>query len=396
MQDAASQSYSSEPTDERLLHDFVSRGDAGAFAAIVRRHGGLVAGVCRRVLGREQDVEDAFQATFLVLLRKAPSLSRPNLLGGWLYGVAYRIAGKLRSANVRRRAREAPIADLPPLEAIDEPSWYTSARHRTGEVAMVDLPAPDASDEVGWRDLQPVFDDELRRLPDRYRMPLVLFYLEGKTAGEVAAALGRSRGTVLSQLARAREKLRIRLSRRKLTLSVGLLMSVLGSAAACHAAVPDRLVDLGMRTLPGDGAGVSGQARMLAGQVLREMFRRKLWTIGTLLFATLLAARVDYLAYVALSAPPVAVCRAGATFDADGFPLFPACRRTGSGLSSSEPEVILASTSGSSATDALPVPFQVTTNKNLGLSANGLPESAVYAADLTVRSVADTGSRSRH
>jgi hypothetical protein len=261
---------------------------------------------------------------------------------------------------------------------------------------MADLPAPDASDDVGWRDLQPVFDDELRRLPDRYRMPLVLFYLEGKTAGEVAAALGRSRGTVLSQLARAREKLRIRLSRRKLALSVGLLVSVLGNAAACHAAVPDRLLDLGMRTLPGAGAGVSAQARMLAGQVLREMLRRKLWTIGTLLFATVVAARVDYLAYVALNAPPVAVCQVGATFDADGVALFPACRRTGSALTPSEPELILASTSGASATDALPVPFQVTNHKNLGISANGLPESAVYAADLTDRSVADTRSRSRH
>src|SRR5262249_5151732 len=159
---------------------------------------------------------------------------------------------------------------------------------------------------------------------DRYRMPLVLFYLEGKTAGEVAAALGRSRGTVLSQLARAREKLRIRLSRRKLALSVGLLVSVLGSAATCDAAVPERLVDLGMQTLPADGASVSAQARALARQVLREMFRRKLWTIGTLFFAVLLAARVDYLAYVALHAPPVAVAQVGAMFDADGLPLFPA------------------------------------------------------------------------
>jgi RNA polymerase sigma factor (sigma-70 family) len=150
----AGPSSQSEPTDERLLRAYVASQDAGAFAAIVRRHGGLVSGVCRRVLGREQDVEDAFQATFLVLMRKAPSLGRPNLLGNWLYGVAYRIASKIRSANIRQRTREAP---------------------------MIDLPAPEAHDETSWRDLRPALDDELRRLPERYRMPIVLFYLEGKS-----------------------------------------------------------------------------------------------------------------------------------------------------------------------------------------------------------------------
>src|SRR5271168_3314957 len=166
MQDVAGPSSQSEPTDERLLRDYVASQDAGAFAAIVRRHGGVVSGVCRRVLGREQDVEDAFQATFLVLVRKAPSLTRPNLLGNWLYGVAYRTASKIRTANIRQRTREAP---------------------------MVDLPAPDANDDTTWRDLRPVLDDELQRLPQRYRTPIVLFYLESKSAEEVAAALGRPR-----------------------------------------------------------------------------------------------------------------------------------------------------------------------------------------------------------
>src|ERR1700732_681552 len=155
MQDVAGPESQSEPTDERLLRDYVASRDAGAFAAIMRRHGGLVSGVCRRVLGREQDVEDGFQAPFLVLLRKAPSLGRPNLLGNWLYGVAYRIASKIRSANIRQRTREAP---------------------------MVDLPAPDANNDASWRDLRPVLDDELRHLPQRYQRPIVLFYLEGKTA----------------------------------------------------------------------------------------------------------------------------------------------------------------------------------------------------------------------
>jgi RNA polymerase sigma factor (sigma-70 family) len=280
MQEVAGPSSQSEQTDERLLRELVASQDAGAFAAIMRRHGGMVSGVCRRVLGREQDVEDAFQATFIVLLRKAHSLNRPNLLGNWLYGVAYRISSKIRSANIRQRAREAP---------------------------MVDLPAPEADDDASWRDLRPVFDDELRRLPQRYRRPIVLFYLEGKSAEEVATALGLPRGTVLSQLARARERLRMRLSRRNLALGVGVFASLLERMASPDAAVPDRLLDLGMQTLPASGAGVSVHAQLLAQQVLSETLRRSLWTIGSPLFAALLAPCVGFLSYNAVRVPPVAV-----------------------------------------------------------------------------------------
>ncbi len=297
MQDVASSSSQSEPTDERLLCDYVASHDAGAFAAIVRRHGGMVSGVCRRILGREQDVEDAFQATFLVLMRKAPSLTRPNLLGNWLYGVAYRISSKIRSANNRQRTREAP---------------------------MVDLPAPEANDDASWRDLRPVFDDELRRLPERYRRPIVLFYLEGKSAAEVATALCLPRGTVLSQLARAREQLRVRLSRRNLALSVGVLASLLERTASSHAAVPDGLLDLGLQSLPGSGPAVSAQARLLTQQVLKDMLRPRLWTIGSLLSGALLAAGVGFLSYGAVRVPPVAVTppavvQAVAKSDLDGL-----------------------------------------------------------------------------
>jgi RNA polymerase sigma factor (sigma-70 family) len=292
MQDVAGPSRPREPTDEHLLSDYVARQDAAAFAAIVRRYGGLVSGVCRRVLGREQDVEDAFQATFLVLVRKASSLSRPNLLGNWLYGVAYRIASKIRCTNMRQRSREAP---------------------------MVDLPAPDAQDDASWRDLRPILDDELRRLPERYRRPIVLFYLEGKSAEEVATALGRPRGTVLSQLARAREQLRLRLSRRHLTLSVGILASLLERTASSDAAVPDRLIDLGMQTLPGGGAGVSAPVRRLAQQILRDMLRRKLWMIASLLLAVLLASWVTFLGYGALDALPERVAPAEARSDRDAL-----------------------------------------------------------------------------
>jgi len=298
MQNVAGSTSQSELTDERLLCDYVASRDAGAFAAIMRRHGGMVAAVCRRMLWREQDVEDAFQATFLVLLRKAPSLSRPKLVGNWLYGVAYRIASKMRQANIRQRMREAP---------------------------MVDPPAPDASEETSWRDLRPVLDDELRRLPERYRRPIVLFYLEGKSAEEVAAALGRPRGTVLSQLARARERLRVRLAGRDLALSAGVLASLLERTAPSDAAVPVRLLDWGMQAQAsslaagGAEAGLSVQARLLAQQVLKEMLRQRLWTIGSLLLAALLALWMGILSYGAFRAQPVAVVQADPKSDLDGL-----------------------------------------------------------------------------
>jgi RNA polymerase sigma factor (sigma-70 family) len=295
MQNVAVPSSQGEPTDERLLRDYVAGRDGGAFASIMRRHGGMVFAVCRRVLGRQQDAEDAFQATFLVLMRKAPSLRRPQLLGNWLYGVAYRVASKIRHANSQQRTREAP---------------------------MVDLPAPEAKDEVTWHDLRPVLDDELQRLPQRYRGPFVLFYLEGKSAEEVAAALGRPRGTILSQLARARERLRVRLACRNLALSAAALASLLGCAAASDAAVPDRLLDWGMRadawlTAGGAPAGASAQARLLARQVLKEMLRRRLWAVGSLLLAVLLALAVGVLGYAAIHTPPAAVVQTDPRPDRD-------------------------------------------------------------------------------
>ena len=185
---------------------------------------------------------------------------------------------------------------------------------------MVDLPTPDANDDAqAAANLRPVLDDELQRLPQRYRTPMVLFYLEGKSAEEVATALGRPRGTVLSQLARARERLHVRLSRRNLALSIGVFASLLEHTASADAAVPDRLLDLGMQTLPAGEAGVSAQARLLARQVLKEMLRRRLWTIGSLLFAALLVTRMGCLSYGALRAPPVEVVQAEASSDLDGL-----------------------------------------------------------------------------
>src|SRR5262249_50257311 len=152
--DPAEREPAGDDTDERLLERFTLHRDESAFAALVRRHGPMVLGVCRRVLHDEHDAEDAFQATFLVLARKSATIRKRGSLDSWLYGVAYRIALKAKSAAVRRRARERQAAKM----ALADPSA-----------------------ELAWRDLNPVLDEELNRLPEKYRVPLVLCYLNGKT-----------------------------------------------------------------------------------------------------------------------------------------------------------------------------------------------------------------------
>src|SRR4051812_29209582 len=151
-------------TDGQLLTDYVSRRDGAALAALVRRHGPMVWGVCRRVLADFHDAEDAFQATFLVLVRKAASLAAPDLLANWLYGVAHQTALKARGVIARRKGRERQVADMP------EPAA--------------------AEPQDMWPDLQPLLDQELSRLPDASRAVVVLCDLEGKTRTEAGRQLG--------------------------------------------------------------------------------------------------------------------------------------------------------------------------------------------------------------
>jgi RNA polymerase sigma factor (sigma-70 family) len=172
-------------TDRQLLEAFVRRQDASAFAGLVRRHGPLVLRVCRRILGNAHDAEDAFQATFLVLFRKAGSLRTPELLANWLYGVASRTARKARTRFLRRRQRESLC------------SWTLATE-----------PAPDPANPH----LQMQLDQELHYLPDKYRLPLILCYLEGMTNAEAARHLGWPAGSMSFRLARGRELLRERLA----------------------------------------------------------------------------------------------------------------------------------------------------------------------------------------
>jgi RNA polymerase sigma-70 factor (ECF subfamily) len=204
-------------TDGQLLESFVREGDESAFEALVRRHGPMVHGVCRRVTGHVQDAEDAFQAAFLVLARKAASVWPRDQLASWLYGVAYKTALKARVAAARRRTRERQIHPMPQPRARHEPS------HQLG----------------------PVLDRELSRLPEKYRIPVVLCELEGKTYKEAARQLGLSEGAVSVRLVRARAKLAERLSRQGLGVAAASLTAVLASDAA--ASVPAPLVSSTVR-----------------------------------------------------------------------------------------------------------------------------------------------------
>jgi RNA polymerase sigma factor (sigma-70 family) len=145
----------SSSSDGELLAQFVANRDESAFATLVRRHGGLVQSVCRSVLHHHQDTEDAMQAVFLVLARKAASIRKTEALASWLHGVAYRIACKARTQSARRRRSEREAAT-------------TSATQQ-------------AVDDLSWREVQAVLHAELRRLPDKYRLPLILCCLEGRT-----------------------------------------------------------------------------------------------------------------------------------------------------------------------------------------------------------------------
>jgi RNA polymerase sigma-70 factor (ECF subfamily) len=174
-------------TDVELLEWFVKRHEQAAFAVLVRRLGPMVLSVCRRVLRHSHDAEDAFQATFLVLAEKADRLHRPELLANWLYGVAYRTALHARQRSVRRSERER-------------------------EAAKMIAPSNDPGGES--EELQRILDEELHRLPQKYRAPLVLCYLEGKTNEEAARMLGWPSGSMSYRLRRGRDLLRERLQSR--------------------------------------------------------------------------------------------------------------------------------------------------------------------------------------
>ncbi len=237
-----------------LLDRFLAGGDEGAFAAIVARHGAMVAGVCRRRLDDPNDVEDAFQVTFLVLVRRAGTIRDRDRLGTWLHEVARSVAGRARRASGRRRVHEA----------------WGAIREGSGR----------ATDESGTGEALAVLDEEIARLPERFRLPLVLCHLEGLSQGEAAVRLGWTAGAVRGRLARAREILRGRLARRGVVPAVAAA-ALAGSEARAFGPVPGRLVAGTARCaarMVGGRAMAGGEVPpRLAAQTL-EVTRNMLWT----------------------------------------------------------------------------------------------------------------------
>jgi RNA polymerase sigma factor (sigma-70 family) len=288
--------------DPDLLARFTRSHDEGAFTALVKRHGPLVLGVCRRVLGNPHDADDAFQATFLILARKAGSIARTTALPCWLYQVAYRVALKAKGQAATRKKCE----------------------QRAGE-----RQADDPLAEITGRELLGVLDEELQTLPEHHRGPLVLCYLEGHTCEEAARRLGCSPRTLKRWLEQARRCLGRRLARRGLGLSAALL-----AAGASRAAVPSRLAAetaagaLRLGAAPGATASppVSSAAVALAEGALRAAPAAKLRTLSVL--ATLAGVAALAVGALALpgadSSPPAASPGRGGAAAAPARPLLPA------------------------------------------------------------------------
>jgi RNA polymerase sigma factor (sigma-70 family) len=245
-------------SDGQLLDRYVETREEAAFEILVRRHGPMVWGVCRRIVGHTDDAEDAFQATFLVLVRKAASVVPRDAVGNWLYGVACHTALKARAVSVKLRAKEKQV--------------------------MV-MPEPAAVQADHWEELQPLLDQELSRLPDKFRLPLVLCDLEGRSRKDVAAQLRIPEGTLSSRLATARKMLAKRLLGHGFSISGGMLAAVLAqNASAC---VPAPLVSstINAATLfaAGQAAMISVKIVTLSEGVLKAMFLMKLKTVMTVL-----------------------------------------------------------------------------------------------------------------
>jgi RNA polymerase sigma factor (sigma-70 family) len=270
-----------DTSDGQLVQRFAAQRDESAFEALLQRHGPMVLGVCRRVLDDPADAQDAFQATFLVLVRRAGAIRKPASVGSWLHGVAARLARRARADAARRRRHEsrAPV--------------------RSGE---------DGSAELAESDFRPVLDEELGRLPEKYRAPLVLCYLEGKTHTEAAQELGWAHGTVCGRLARARALLRTRLTRRGLApavlLGAGASPDLLAAVPPALAASTVRLAAL-LAAPEAAAAGLSVQVAALMEGAVRAMFLTKLKAVAVVLLAVgLLTTGAGLLAHRVLAQKP--------------------------------------------------------------------------------------------
>ncbi|HYT93533.1 MAG TPA: sigma-70 family RNA polymerase sigma factor [Gemmataceae bacterium] len=260
-------------TDAQLLERFLGSRDEVAFELLVRRHERLVFDVCRRVLRNPHDAEDAFQATFLVLIRKAGSIGRRAALAAWLHQVAYRVALRANCAAQKRAGRE------------------------TTQVDPAGLPSrePDPAD-TSLRELGPLLDEELNRLPEKYRAAIALCHLQGCTYQEAAERLGVPRGTFSTWLTRARNLLRARLSRRGVVLSAAIALGLGKNVTAAPVAATVRAA-LAWAAEGAAACTVSTRAAILAEGVLRTMFLSKIQFATAALLAVVLVTGGGLLAF---------------------------------------------------------------------------------------------------
>jgi RNA polymerase sigma factor (sigma-70 family) len=250
-------------TDGELMTQFVAWRDGAAFAALVDRHGPMVWGVCRRLLVNHHDAEDAFQAAFLVLARKAATVRPREMVAAWLYGVAYRAALKARALAVRRRTRERQVPEMPEPEVVEEALWL---------------------------DLQPLLDRELNQLPEKYRAAVVLCDLQGKSYKDASRQLGCPEGTLAARLARARAQLAKRLARHGVVATGAALAAVVvrnAARAGAPAAVTSSTVKAATLLAAGKAATglISANAAALTEGVLKGMLLTKLKVLAVVLLA---------------------------------------------------------------------------------------------------------------
>lgn len=273
--------------DGDLLNRFIVERDEIAFNALVQKYGPLVMGVCKRVLGNIQDAEDAFQATFLVLLLKARPIADPSLLANWLYGVAYNTARNARTSALRRHARERALADTP-------------RNH------------PETQDNDLW-ELKSILDEELQRLPDKYRAPIILCELRGLSRKEVARQLRCPEGTLSSRLASAHERLHARLASRGLVLSAGAIATAFScdtAAASISASLVASTVKIGL--LVDAAAGLSSVAvpapvAALAHGAMKKLLVAKLRIAASILLAVCMVTGAGLLWGQAFAEKPIQI-----------------------------------------------------------------------------------------
>ncbi len=259
--------------DASLLKRFVSRRDETAFAALLARHGPMVLGVCRRILRHDHEAEDAFQAVFLLLARKASSLRHPETLAAWLYGAARRLALTAQRSNRRRRHHENACA----------------------KSALAGNADP--LDELSARELLLILDEEMARLSERYRLPLILCGVEGRSQAEAARLLGWTPDSVRGRLERARARLRARLVRRGLTVGASLLAMESMTTVAVPAALRQATVQKALSFAAGSAEGISASVLTLAETAITGMTTAKVKVGLALLLTMILAAGTSALVF---------------------------------------------------------------------------------------------------